>query len=88
VLNLPLVFVVVFFFKVVKYILLLFALFVNFVCEHFIANKGHGEHEKDDKELMIQDAKAKKKKCRKKKINLNLYFIWLCFCVKLCNVNL
>jgi len=65
VLNLPLVFVVVFFIKVVKYILLLFALFVNFVCEHFIVNKGHGEH---DKELLIQDAKAKKEKCRKKLI--------------------
>jgi hypothetical protein len=74
VLNLPLVFVVVFFFKVVKYILLLFALFVNFVCEHFIAKKGHGEHKKDDKELMIQDAKAKKEKCRKNSILTSIIY--------------
>jgi hypothetical protein len=47
----------------VKYILILFVLF-----EYFTAKKGHDELEKDDKEIMIQDAKAKKEKWKKRLI--------------------
>jgi hypothetical protein len=57
----------------VRYILILFVLFLGFVCKHFIAKERH-EHEKDDKELMIQDAKGKKEKCRKRLIFTSLLY--------------
>jgi hypothetical protein len=46
---------------------------VGFVCKHFIAKERH-EYEKDDKELMIQDAKGKKEKCKKMLIFTSLLY--------------
>ncbi len=47
---------------------------MNFVFEYFIAKKGHDEHEKDDKELIIQNAKAEKEKCRKWLISSSILY--------------